>query len=165
MKILKKILLVLALGLVVIQFIRAEKNATLVPAENNIAQQIPVPSDVDSVLRRSCYNCHSNNTEYPWYSEVQPVGWWLASHIREGKGHLNFDEFADYNLRRQYHKFEEIEEMIETDQMPLPSYLWIHRDDKLSPAEKTAVINWSIASRQIMESKYPIDSLRRPQRL
>ena len=79
---------------------------------------------------------------------------------------MNFDEFANYSPRRQYHKLEEIQEMIETDKMPLPSYLWMHRKDRLSAAEKSAVINWSVESRKTMESNYPADSLRslvRPQ--
>jgi hypothetical protein len=155
----KKVFWVLVAMLAAVQFIRPEKNTTLVPAENNIAQQILIPAGVDSVLRRSCYNCHSNNTEYPWYAEVQPAGWWLAGHIRDGKSHLNFDEFANYPLRRQYHKLEEIQEMVEADKMPLPSYLWMHREDKLSPAEKSAVLNWSIEARRTMESKHPADSL------
>ena len=164
MKIIKLVFLVLVLAFVLMQFVRAGKNNSLVPPENNIGQQIPVPADVDSILKLSCYNCHSNNTVYPWYAEIQPVGWWLAGHIRDGKRGLNFDEFANYPIWRQYRKLEQIKEQIEKGEMPYPPYLWIHRNARLSPEKKSTVISWCLTSRKTMAAKYPTDSLRRPPR-
>ena len=127
-------------------------------------RRFPIPDDVAAVLTRSCHDCHSDRTVYPWYASVQPVGWWLADHIEEGRGHLNFDRFLTYSTRRQFHKFEEIREMIEQDEMPLPSYLIIHRDAVLTPDAAALLMSWSDAMRDSMSSWYPPDSLMRPVR-
>src|SRR5215213_3952211 len=101
MRFLKKIFIVLVIAFIVIQFFRPEKNISAAAPSNHIAAKFSVPADVNQILSTSCYDCHTNNTRYPWYSYVQPVAWWLDDHIREGKKHLNFDEYASYNLRRQ----------------------------------------------------------------
>lgn len=156
-KILKVVLLILVIAFIVIQFIRPEKNLANSPA----SEQSVFPADVQRIIKTSCYDCHSSNTRYPWYAEVQPVAWWLAGHISDGKSELNFDEFSGYRPRRQYRKLVEIEKQISTDEMPLPSYLWIHNDAVLSAEGKSILINWSIAMRDSMKAHYPIDSLER----
>ncbi len=162
MKIVKIVLLILVVLMVVIQFIRPGKNT---PSATGNAGQSSFPTDVRNVLERSCYDCHSNTTKYPWYAEVQPVGWWLAGHISDGKKEINFDEFANYRPRRQYRKLTEIEEQINENEMPLPSYLWVHRDAELSPENRTALITWVNNMKDSMKAIYPIDSLeRRPTR-
>ncbi|TAK62599.1 MAG: cytochrome C, partial [Bacteroidetes bacterium] len=110
-KILKITLYVLGFAILIVQFIRPEKNASG-SSNNNITTQFAVPAEVESMLKTSCYDCHSNTTTYPWYASVQPVGWWLADHIKDGKDELNFDEFASYSPRRQYKKFNEIVEQV-----------------------------------------------------
>jgi hypothetical protein len=90
---------------------------------------------------------------------VQPVAWWLNNHVVDGKKHLNFSEFAGYSLRKQYHKLEETKEMIEKNEMPLDSYLWIHKNASLSEAQKLTITNWVGAVMDTMKAKYPIDSL------
>jgi len=159
MKFLKRILLVVVIAFIVIQFFRSEKNISAAARSNHITVKFSVPGDVKQILSTSCYDCHSNNTRYPWYHSVQPVAWWLRSHISEGKEHLNFDEFASYKLRRQYHKFEEIIEMVKEDEMPLPSYLVGHRDAVLSPEQKEKIIAWSNNCMEEMKAVYPVDSL------
>src|SRR5678816_163713 len=124
---LKKILLILLLILVVIQFIRPQKNIHPGSQASTISTIYTVPANVDSILVRACNDCHSNNTRYPWYNNIQPVTWYLNNHVIEGKEELNFDEFATYRISRQYHKLEEIKEQIEKDEMPLSSYTLIHR--------------------------------------
>ena len=164
MKLWKKIVLALAVVLVLLQFFRPEKNAGGSSA-HNIAQQFTVPSGVQTILQRSCYNCHSNNTVYPWYEEVQPVGWFLAKHIRDGKRGLNFDEYTTYRLMKQYRRFQDIIDKVDSDEMPLPSYLIIHRDAQLSPSQKEELIQWCTAMRDSMKVRFPADSLvRKPQR-
>jgi hypothetical protein len=166
MKLLKLGLLALAGLFVIFQFFRPTKNLSTAPSASGIASTFTVPSDVQALLRRSCYDCHSNNTVYPWYAEVQPVGWWLNSHITHGKRMLNFDDFRAYPLFRQYHRFGDIIEQVTKDDMPLPSYLIIHRYAKLSPQEKTVLVDWSKAMMDSMKAKYPADSLqRRPRRV
>jgi len=163
MKLWKKIVLALAVVFLILQIIRPEKNLGNSSA-HSIAQHFTVPSGVQTILQRSCYNCHSNSTVYPWYAEVQPAGWFLAKHIRDGKRGLNFDEYSTYRLMKQYRRFQDIAEQVENDEMPLPSYLIIHRDAKLSSSEKNELIQWCTAMRDSMKAKFPADSLeRRPQ--
>ena len=155
----KKIAWVLLIGLIIIQFIHPPKNESAGAQANYIGNVFPVPDNVKSILAFACNDCHSNNTRYPWYGYMQPVDWWLTSHIREGKRKLNLDEFTHRPLRYQYHKLEEIEEMVKENEMPLTSYTWIHKDARLSAVEKTTLIDWSLALRESMKAKYPIDSL------
>lgn len=156
---LKKILLSLLVILIVIQFIHPKRNRSEGPQPNYIGNNFSIPSDVKSILRKACDDCHSNNTVYPWYSKLQPVDWWMDKHVRNGKKHLNFDEYTNKSLRYQYHKMEETVEMVKEEEMPLKSYTWAHKDAILTEAEKTAIINWAEGIKKEMESKYPIDSL------
>jgi hypothetical protein len=155
----KKILLVLIIVLIAIQFIRPQKNVHPAPQTARISTIYAVPADVDTILAKACNDCHSNNTRYPWYNNIQPVAWWLKSHVDDGRSELNFDEFASYRAGKQYHKLEEVKEQIEKDEMPLSSYTLIHTDAKLTDAEKQALINWSEGIRKQMQAKYPKDSL------
>lgn len=155
----KKILLFLLIGLIVIQFIHPKRNISEGPQPNYIGNVFAIPADVKVILEKACNDCHSNNTRYPWYSRTQPIDWWLNSHVTDGKKDLNLDEYAHRSLRYQYHKLEEIAELVKEGEMPLDSYTWIHKDAKLTEAEKAAIINWADAAREIMKAKYPIDSL------
>ena len=145
--------------LVILQFIRPTKNIAEVASQNDIIKQFHPPQEVESILRTSCYDCHSNSTRYPWYAEVQPVAWWLNNHIQDGKKELNFSEFASYRLRRQYRKLDEMTKQVNEGEMPLPSYLFIHTDAKLSQEQKDRLIAWANAMRDTMKAKYPVDSL------
>jgi hypothetical protein len=139
--ILRIFLIFLALVLL-IQLFRPEKNIHPGPQPNSIAN-FGVPQNVHSILSKACYDCHSNNTRYPWYNNVQPIAWFLSDHVAEGKRELNFDEFAAYSLKRKKKKLEETVEMVKEDKMPLRSYLWIHKDAKLTAAEKATLTNWA----------------------
>ena len=156
---LKKILLILLAIFVVIQFIHPGKNRSEGPHEAYVGNVYHIPDDVKPILEKACNDCHSNNTKYPWYSYIQPVHWWLDNHIKEGKRELNFDEYTNRSLRYQYHKMEEVEEMINDDAMPLDSYTWMHSNAKLTSDEKNKIISWAVSVRKHLESKYPIDSL------
>lgn len=156
---LKRILLVLLIAFVVLQFFRPKKNISAQTSRNDIATLYHIPADVKQIMDKACNDCHSNNTSYPWYAEIQPVAWWLADHVEEGKEHINYSEFASYSLRKQYHKLEETEEMVKENHMPLDSYLWIHRDADLNQEERNKIMQWSAGIRKQMEAKYPLDSL------
>jgi hypothetical protein len=158
-KIFKGLFYLLLLGFVIIQFFRPAKNKSEGTSKNDISTLYTVPLDVQNILKTSCNDCHSNNTVYPWYAEIQPVSWWLNSHIEDGKKDLNFSEFATYRIRRQYKKLEEINELVKENEMPLDSYLWIHKDAKLSDQQKLTVANWAEAVRDSIRAKYPPDSL------
>jgi hypothetical protein len=145
-------------ALVIMQFIPAEKNNSN-DVSKDISKAFPVPAEVQTILKTSCADCHSNNTVYPWYNHIQPVAFWMAHHVDEAKHEVNFNEFAGYKPRRQYRKFTEIIEQIEKDEMPLSSYTIIHRETILSPAQKTLMINWAKAMQDTMAAHFPMDSL------
>lgn len=159
--ILKKIFFFLLFAFVASQFFRPKKNNSKLATLTAIDTKFLVPASVDTILKTSCYDCHSNHTKYPWYSNIQPVAWWLANHIKEGKDELNFDVFASYSPRRQYRKFEEITKEIEEGEMPLNSYTIIHGDAKLSKEQKDIMFAWVAANRDSMRAQYPLDSLER----
>lgn len=156
---LKKILLALLAIFVIIQFFRPAKNQSAGPHANNIETKYAVPADVKNILERACYDCHSNNTKYPWYNNIQPVAWWLSAHVKDGKEELNFDEFTNKSTRFQYRKLEEVEEQVREGEMPLPSYTIIHKDAILTEAEKNALYAWAASARAGIEAVNPIDSL------
>lgn len=138
----KKILLGLLAILIVIQFFRPAKNQAEGLSEADISRVYAIPDDVHQTLIKKCYDCHSNNTNYPWYNNIQPVAWWLDSHVRDGKRHLDFSDYKNYPEKRAKHKMEEIAEMIAENEMPLQSYLWLHGDAVVSQQEKDAIYRW-----------------------
>ncbi|HSU27684.1 MAG TPA: heme-binding domain-containing protein [Chitinophagaceae bacterium] len=155
----KKIFVFLLIVLIIIQFIHPKRNRTKEPQPYAIANLYAPPENVKSILVKACMDCHSNNTRYPWYCNFQPFDWWIAKHIRHGKKGLNLDEYTNKSLRYQYHKLEEIIEQVKEGKMPLNSYLWIHKDAKLTSEEKSALIGWAEAGMDYMKGKYPPDSL------
>ena len=138
----KKILIGLLLLAVIIQLLQPTKNISDGPFENDISKAYLVPVDIQNVITQKCYDCHSNNTQYPWYIHIQPIGWWMASHIKEAKDELNFSEFKTYDKKKADHKLEEVMEVLEDGAMPIKSYLWIHSDAKVSPEEVKAINTW-----------------------
>lgn len=129
------------------QFFRIDKtNPPAEPASDMIAVE-NVPEDIQVILKNACYDCHSHETEYPWYSNVAPVSWWLKDHIDEGREHLNFSEWASYDAERKAHKLEELAEEVEEKEMPLESYTWAHSESKLSDEERQALVDWANSKR------------------
>ena len=139
---LKNILTVLLLLFIGIQFIDVQKNISEDQSANAIENYYNVPPKVKSILKTSCYDCHSNNTIYPSYSKLQPVKWWLADHVNSGKRHLNFDEFNSYSREKKLEKLDEIIETIKEGEMPLASYTVIHQDAKLSASDISEIEKW-----------------------
>lgn len=139
----KKIGLTVLVLLVAIQFIHPKKNISQEISASDITNVRTVPNDVLQILQTACYDCHSNNTVYPWYNTIQPVAWWMNKHINNGKRHLNFSEFGNYDTKKANHKLDEVIETLEKDEMPLFSYVIIHRDAKLTDAQKKLVIDWA----------------------
>ncbi len=159
MRILKNVILILLVVLIIMQFFHPLKNLSKVPSANNIATIYTVPEDVTGILKKACNDCHSNNTRYPWYNNIQPVAWWLNNHIEEGKRELNFDEFKTYRVGKQYRKLEHVIDEVKKGDMPLTPYTIIHTDAKLTDQEKTALEAWAGSVRNIMKETYPPDSL------
>ena len=155
----RKILLFLLVVLIVMQVIRPKLDNNSGTATHSIATITSIPDETGQLLKSSCNDCHSNTTIYPWYAHVQPVGWWLDDHVNEGKKELNFDEFTTYPVRKQYHKLEEVVEMVKEKEMPLNSYTWIHKDADLSTEQRQQLVSWSEKLMADMKAKYPLDSL------
>ncbi len=133
--------LVVAIVLV-IQVIPVERNVSTVPPDQSFEKTEKVPANVAAILKVSCYDCHSNNTRYPWYSVLQPGAWFMAQHIKKGKEELNFDEFNDYSKRRKKAKIKSIISQIEKEEMPLKSYLLLHPDAGLTPNKKKVLLQF-----------------------
>ena len=140
----RKALYVLAVFLVLIQFYRPDLNhSNYESAVNEFIQQNNVSSEVESVLKTSCFDCHSNHTSYPFYAQVAPISFWINHHVEEGKEHLNFSDWNNYSIKKKLHKLDEIIEEIDEHEMPLGSYTLIHRDAKLKEESSKLLINWS----------------------
>ena len=132
----KKILLVTLGVVLLIQFFQPSSNTSSKILPTDITGVFTVPQNVQDVLKTSCYDCHSNNTRYPWYSFIQPGAWWMAHHINEGKQNLNFSEFGSYSNRKQQNKLRSIAKSIKDETMPIKPYLLIHRNAKLTEEQK-----------------------------
>lgn len=159
MRTFKRILVALLVVFILIQFIRSERNIFASPSPADISTVYTIPANVSTVLKKACYDCHSNNTRYPWYANVQPVAWWLNNHIHEGKRGLNFSEFTSYRIGKQYRKLDDVIDEVKKGDMPLQSYTLIHTNARLTAEEKAVLTNWANAIRDTIQSKYPADSL------
>ncbi len=108
-----------------------------------VTGEIEAPEEIMAILRRSCYDCHSNETVWPWYSYVAPASWLVAKDVREGREELNFSEWVSYNTKQQNHKRKECGEEVEEGEMPLWFYLPLHPEAKLQPKDIELLISWS----------------------
>ncbi|MAC65074.1 MAG: hypothetical protein CMC02_09885 [Flavobacteriaceae bacterium] len=142
MKILKIIAIIALVGFVGIQFIPTERNQSYTVPETDFMLVHNVPETIQKKLQVSCYDCHSNNTQYPWYNKIQPAAWFLEDHIKEGKAELNFNEWDSLSSRRKSSKLRSIIKQIESGEKPLDSYTLIHKDAKFSEAEAEELINF-----------------------
>ena len=150
-RILKIVVIVVVVLLIGLQFVRPDKTNPSTDPAATLEANVNMPPEVSTILARSCADCHSNSTYYPWYAQISPVSWWLNNHINEGRRELNISEFGTYNDKKQGRKLHEICEQVEQKEMPLPSYLWIHSDAALSDNDIKVLCDWAEAER----AKYP----------
>ena len=157
---LKKVLIALGLILLIIQFIRPSRNISN-DLTYDISTRYTIPGEVGDILKVACYDCHSNKTEYPWYSYIQPVTWWLNNHIVAGKGHMNYSNLTSLPVANQYRKLEETIDQVDKKEMPLASYtyLGLHKDANLTDDQRTIIIDWARAQLDMLKATYPADSL------
>ena len=141
MSLIKKILPLTAIVFIVIQFIRPAPNKSETVLQTDISNTFAIPENVNALLK-TCYDCHSNNTNYPWYSSIQPMGWLIAEDIKDGKAKLNFNEFGSLSARRQKSKLQEILNSIRDGIMPLPSYTLLHKSARLTIEDRKLLIDW-----------------------
>ena len=126
-----------------VQFVRPARVNPPVVAGQSIEELAPLPQDVSKVLNRSCMDCHSNRTVWPWYSNVSPVSWFLKGHVDDGRRHLNFSRWARYDLRERAVLLNEICRTAKGGAMPLSSYTLIHRDAVLKTSDVSTLCRWS----------------------
>ncbi|MDF1517143.1 MAG: heme-binding domain-containing protein [Lutibacter sp.] len=138
----KKILLGILAIFILIQFIRPEKNNSK-NEMNAMSTVMEIPVEVTKIIQTSCADCHTNSTNYPWYSEIAPASWYLAQHVKEGKEHLNFSEWTTYNKDQQAHILKDIKEVLNDREMPLKSYLLIHKEAKLTENQYQIMYDWA----------------------
>ena len=153
MNLLKKILLTIVIVFIAIQFIRPAHNTSGQVLPTDITKTVNIPDKVLDVFKNSCYDCHSNNTRYPWYVNIQPMGWVMARHIKNGKKNLNFSEFGAYSKRKQANKLRLIAITMKEGSMPLSSYTIMHTDAKINTEDKNLIIHWASNTKDSMEVK------------
>ena len=152
MKYLKKILLAFLILFIGIQFIRPVRNESGQVLTTDITNTFNMPDSVLSVLKTSCYDCHSNNTNYPWYSNIQPVAWLLDSDVKNGKDNLNFSDFGSYTKRRQQSKLRSIVSQIQDNKMPISNYTTMHKNAVLTTRNKALITSWLNKTRDSLSS-------------
>ncbi|MBI1185460.1 cytochrome C [bacterium] len=135
-----KIIALSLLGLlIVIQFFRIDKTNPDTVVENQFTVVENPPAEVADIMQRACYDCHSNETKYPWYTNVAPVSWIIKNHINEGRHEMNFSEWGTYTNSRRHHKLEECLEEVAKGEMPLRGYVVWHDEALLTPQD-TAIL-------------------------
>ena len=140
--ILTYIFLALLIIFVIIQFFGIDKSLPQYEASGDFLATHTPPSEVETMFRTACYDCHSYETRYPWYSNIQPVAWWLQGHIEEGREEMNFSLWDNYSMADADHYLEEIIEVVDEEEMPLPSYTWAHSEARLTDAQREELTAW-----------------------
>ena len=137
----KRIFRWLIIVFILIQFVRPDRNYSEI-TELDYSNELRVSKEVKEILEVSCVDCHSNDTEYPWYGEIAPISWYLAYHVNDGKEHLNFSEWNSYNKNQKEHILKDLKEELEDQNMPLKSYLLLHNKAKLSEQQYELLLEW-----------------------
>lgn len=138
----KKILLGLLIAFVLAQFIRIDKTNPPVVAANDILNMSSAPEDVKIMMKKACYDCHSNETKYPWYMDIAPVSWWTKNHVNAARGSLNYSEWSSYPADAKKHKLEESALKVRKKWMPISSYLIAHPEARISEEEREVLAKW-----------------------
>ncbi|MGH7785080.1 MAG: heme-binding domain-containing protein [Candidatus Binatia bacterium] len=154
-KAIKIIIVVLVVALIAIQFFRPDRTNPAINDSDTLIVSMQVPPQVGGILERSCNDCHSNKTVYPWYTNIAPISWWLSNHISEGRSELNMSVWNTYTAKRKLNKLEAVCEQVRSGDMPLPSYLWIHRDAVLREGDAKTICDWTDAERAKMAAAPP----------
>lgn len=148
MKALKRIVMIVAVLFVAAQFVRPARTNPPVDRALDVHTTAQVPPEVSSILKRSCYDCHSHETDWPWYTEITPINWWIVdTHVEHGRGHYNYNEWGKMTVQDRDHILDEICEEVEAGAMPIPSYLILHNDARLSESDKRTLCDWTKAER------------------
>ena len=155
-KFIKYFLILALIALVVIQFIRPEKNIGDYKSVAFFEAETKPTEEVKAILKTQCYDCHSNHTVYPWYAEIAPISYWLSDHVKDGKKHFNVSDWVNYSAKRKDHKLEELIEEVERGEMPLDSYTWIHGG--ISKEQQKLLMQWAQLARLQYKSQIEVSS-------
>src|SRR3972149_303943 len=156
-KVIKIVLIIIIIAFVVIQFFRPERTTTAVYEESHITKIMNVPDDVHRILKRSCFDCHSDHTAWPWYTNVAPASWRVAKDVRNGRTKMNFSQWGKIPDAKREARLEAICEEITEGEMPLKEYLYLHGDAKLTPQDKDVLCNWVKAELKKIEDDVEMD--------
>ena len=148
LRILEWLAIVLLLVLIGIQFVRPARTNPSADQSQSIEAHTQMPPEVAAILDRSCRDCHSNKTSWPWYSNTAPVSWWVIDHVNHGRTHLNYSEWGKLTTDLRDRRLREICDEVMSGAMPLPSYLPMHSAAKLSEPDKKALCDWTEKERQ-----------------
>lgn len=143
-----KILVVLISLFMVSQFLSPKKNQSGLYVVNQFFLDTNTPKEVQILLKEACFDCHSDQTDYPWYNSITPINYWLNSHIKGGKKHFDVSKWFSYSDNRKVHKLEELVEEVKERKMPLKSYTWTHKSAVLDQNQINSLVNW--ANREIL---------------
>ena len=149
-KILKPVLIIALVLLVLIQFFQIDKTNPPVTIGQDFLEATNPPPAINSLIKKACYDCHSNTSKYPWYTNIQPVAWWVEGHIRNGRKELNFSTWTTYERKRQAHKLDECVEVLEEKEMPMLSYMVAHPEAWINAEQREQLANWF----EEIEAKY-----------
>jgi hypothetical protein len=154
-----RIALFVLLGMfVAAQVARPDRSNPREDAARTLEATLSPPAEVSAVLARACADCHSSRTRWPWYTNVAPLSWWTANHVHEGRRELSFSSWGSYSPRKQAHKLEEICEQVTEGDMPLGSYLLVHRDARLSAADVKLVCDWATREHTRLAASLPAEA-------
>lgn len=147
-KSLSRAAIILVLLFILIQLVRPERTNPPIEPVHRLESVLNVPEEVRSLLRAACYDCHSNETAWPWYSNISPVSWLMARDVTEGRRQLNFSEWGTYESRSQIGRLDQIAKEVSDERMPLPIYLPLHPEAQLTGEERDRVITWAESERE-----------------
>lgn len=137
------------LGAIGIQFVRPARTNPIVDPARALVARIDVTPEAGAILDRACRDCHSNDTRWPWYSSVAPVSWFVIDHVNHGRRHFNYSDWAQYAAEDADRILVNTCAFARKDSMPMPSYLLMHREARLSDADVTALCDWTETVRRL----------------
>jgi hypothetical protein len=143
MKMLKIIIWIIIAIIIVIQFIPASYPEVIAENDNDLMKNNAIPQDISMILKNSCYDCHSNETHYPWYSYVAPVKWLVIRDVRLGRNGLNFSEWERLKSREKISLLSDMAEEVDAGNMPMPIYTLLHRSASLDEDQKKLMADWT----------------------
>lgn len=152
---LRWVVVILVVLLLAAQAVRPNMVLPPVDPSHEIQAAVQVPPPADAILKRSCYDCHSSHTRWPWYAKIAPSSWLLASDVNDGRNAMSFSEFATYSPRKQAKRLDNICDQVKKGDMPLWFYLPLHPAAKLSDADKQTLCTWAAQARAQIFAAHP----------